>query len=162
MIFVTTGTQEPFDRLLKIISLFANDYNEEIIIQAKTSLSFSSNIIIKEFLSPNEFNEVFSRANLVVSHAGMGTILSALQIAKPLIIFPRIASLGEHRNEHQRATANKMKELNLVCVALDETELSKVLKNYFEKGSITSDNKYKIGAYASSSLVESLEEFINE
>ena len=60
---------------------------------------------------------------MIVAHAGMGTIISAMQHQKPIIIFPRIAALGEHRNEHQMATAKKMKELGYVHVAFNEKEL---------------------------------------
>lgn len=158
MIFITTGTQEPFDRLLRIVALVAEEINEEIVIQAKTTLSFPKNVTVKEFISPKEFDSYFLSANFIISHAGMGTIISALEKNKPLIIFPRIASLGEHRNEHQMATANKMRELKLVDVAVNEVELSSMLNMYLA-GNNTTISK-KIGHYASATLLVSLEEFI--
>ena len=154
MIFVTIGTQAPFDRFVKIIDEVAPQLGEEIVAQVYQLGFEPQHIKTINFLAPDEFNELFKKARLVVSHAGMGTILSALQQHKPIIIFPRIAALGEHRNEHQLATAEKFKELGSVYVAMNEEELKSLL--------LRNDLKplAEIGEYADPSLIESIEEFI--
>lgn len=154
MIFVTIGTQLPFDRLIRIIDELAPQLNEDVVAQVYQCGFMPKNIRTIDFLAPDEFNTLFDKARLIVSHAGMGTILSALQKDKPIIVFPRIAALGEHRNEHQLATANKFKELGSVYVAMNENELRTLL---FSK-----DLKplSEIGKYASRSLIESIEKFI--
>ena len=154
MIFVTIGTQAPFDRFIRIIDEVAPLIDEEIIAQVYKCNFTPQNIKTVDFLAPDEFNELFEKANTIVSHAGMGTILSALQKHKPIIIFPRIAALGEHRNEHQLATARKFKELGTIYVAMDEQEL----KTLILRKDLVSLNE--IGANASESLILSLEEFI--
>lgn len=154
MIFVTIGTQVPFDRFIRIIDNVAPQIDEEIVAQV-CHLGFTpKNIKTIDFLAPDEFNELLGRARLIASHAGMGTILSALQHHKPIIIFPRIAALGEHRNEHQLATAEKFKELGSVYVAMNAKELKALL--------LQKDLKplAEIGEYASPSLIESIEDFI--
>src|SRR5690606_34100140 len=158
MIFVTTGTQEPFDRLLEIVAKFAEVVSEKIIIQAKTDMVFQENVEVFDFLSPLEYDSFFSSSRLVISHAGMGSIISALYKNKPLIIFPRIAALGEHRNEHQMATAKKMHEQNMVHVAFSDEELFSMLKDLVSKDTI--EPLHKIGAFAGEQLIESLDEFI--
>ncbi len=154
MIFVTIGTQAPFDRFIKLIDEIATSLDDEIIAQVNHLGFKPKHIKVVDFLAPDEFNELFDKANLVVSHAGMGTILSALQKHKPIIIFPRIAALGEHRNEHQLATAKKFKDLGSVYVAMNEEELKELL--------LRKDLKplSEIGEYASQSLIDSIEEFI--
>ena len=154
MIFVTIGTQAPFDRFIKIIDEVAPQLGEEIVAQVYKLGFEPKHIKTINFLAPDEFNELFDKARLVVAHAGMGTILSALQKNKPIIIFPRIAALGEHRNEHQLATAEKFKELGSVYVAMDEEELKALL--------LCKDLKplAEIGDYASLSLIKSIEDFI--
>ena len=154
MIFVTIGTQLPFDRLIKIIDELAPQLNEEVVAQVYQCGFMPKNIRTIDFLAPDEFNTLFDKARLIISHAGMGTILSALQKDKPIIVFPRIAALGEHRNEHQLATANKFKELGSVYVAMNENELRTLL--------LGKDLKplSEIGKYASQSLIESIEKFI--
>ena len=79
------------------------------------------------FLAPDEFDKLCHDARLIVAHAGMGTIISAMTKGKPIIVFPRIAALGEHRNEHQLATSKKMKELGYAYVANNKEELKEYL-----------------------------------
>lgn len=154
MIFVTIGTQAPFDRFIKIVDEVAPQLGEEIIAQVYQCGFEPQNIKTVNFLAPDEFNELFDKARLIVSHAGMGTILSALQKRKPIIIFPRIAALGEHRNEHQLATAEKFKELGSVYVAMNEEELKQLI--------VRPDLKclQEIGDSANEGLIRSIEDFI--
>ena len=109
MIFVTIGTQAPFDRFIRIIDELAPLLKEKIIAQNFKGEYQVKNITTIDFLPPNEFNKLLNEARLIISHAGMGSIISAMSLQKPIIIFPRKASLGEHRNDHQIATAKKWK-----------------------------------------------------
>lgn len=151
MIFCTIGTQAPFDRFLKIIDEIAPELNgEEIVVQAFHDKYVPKNVRVVQMLPPDEFNRIFLSARLIVGHAGMGTIISALTQDKPIVVFPRIAALGEHRNEHQLATAKKMNELGYVYVANDYKELHDLVTN--------ADLKplHNLGLYASKSLIDDL------
>jgi UDP-N-acetylglucosamine transferase subunit ALG13 len=127
MIFVTVGTQIPFDRFIAAIDDMAVLVNESVIVQAFRGKYKPKHIQTVDFLPPDEFNKLMLEARLVVSHAGMGSILSALKYQKPIIIFPRLVSLGEHRNDHQIATAMKMNELGYVYVAYDKKQLKELI-----------------------------------
>ncbi|MVN22037.1 glycosyltransferase [Mucilaginibacter arboris] len=158
MIFVTTGTQEPFDRLIKAIDEIAPMLSGDTIIAQATLQTYSVlNIKIFDFINPSKFNDLFKQADLIVSHAGMGTIISALQIEKPIIIMPRLLKYGEHRNGHQLATAKKFKELNYLHVADNEKELQQILLNTTRE-KLTS--MHKLGTFASESLINSLSNYI--
>lgn len=154
MIFVTIGTQIPFDRLIEILDRIAPELDEEIYAQALSGKYKPKHFKLIDFIEPDEFEKVFTQARLIVAHAGMGTILSALRNSKPLVIFPRIASLGEHRNEHQKATAMMIKEKNYAYVATDEQELRELLHKDLHP-------MKHIGDSASESLIKSLEYFID-
>ncbi len=154
MIFCTIGTQAPFDRFLKIVDEVAADIDEEIVAQVYKSHYMAKNIKTVDFLPPDEFQRLFSAARMIISHAGMGTIISAMQLHKPIVVFPRIAKLGEHRNEHQLATAEKMKELGYVYVANTAEELSALMKK--------TDLRplHELGEYASKSLIDEIVQII--
>ncbi len=62
-------------------------------------------------------------AELLVAHAGMGSIITALERGKPILVMPRRADLGEHRNDHQMATAERLLAQGRIAVAFDEMEL---------------------------------------
>lgn len=156
MIFVVTGTQLPFDRLIRMLDEIAPQLDEEIVAQVNGSGYLPRHINTIDMLPPDEFDRLFSSARLIVAHAGIGTIITAMQQQKPVIIFPRIAALGEHRNEHQLATAEKMKEAGWVYVANTKEELSELLQTPDLHPLCT------IGGSASESLVESITDFILE
>lgn len=86
----------------------------------------------------------------------MGSIISAMSLQKPIIIFPRKASLGEHRNDHQIATAKKMEELNYTYVAYDKEQLKSLL---LKKDLIP---LHFLKEYASQDLIRSISEFIEK
>ena len=146
----------PFDRLIRMLDEIAPQLDEEIVAQVNGSGYLPRHINTIDMLPPDEFDRLFSSARLIVAHAGIGTIITAMQQQKPIIIFPRIAALGEHRNEHQLATAEKMKEAGWVYVANTKEELSELLQTPDLHPLCT------IGGSASESLVESITDFILE
>ena len=154
MIFVVTGIQLPFDRLIRMLDEIAPQLDEDIVAQVNGSGYLPRHINTIDLLPPDEFDRLFSSARLIVAHAGIGTIITAMQQHKPVIIFPRIAALGEHRNEHQLATAKKMKEAGWVYVANTIEELSELLQTPDLHPLCT------IGSSASESLVGSITDFI--
>ncbi len=124
MIFVTVGTQLPFDRLIQSIDRWAGaSCAGEIVAQIGPARWKPSHLQWVEFVGPGEFRRYVERADTVVSHAGMGSIITALELGKPILVMPRRADLGEHRNDHQMATARRFHEQGRIEVAFDETEL---------------------------------------
>lgn len=158
MIFITTGTQEPFDRLLKTMDEIAGNLNEKVIVQALKGDYVVKNMEFIEFLDPKEFKDIFEKSRLIVSHAGMGTIISALTAEKPIVVMPRKAQLNEHRNDHQMATASKFNKLGYVIVAQDEVGLKEIVSEMLIRNELKP--LYKLEKYASCHLIDSIKEFI--
>ena len=71
---------------------------------------------------------------------------------------PRLAKYGEHRNDHQLATATRFDELGYIHVAYDEDELKEKIKN-LQKMPLKS--LFNVNDYASKELIGSLRSFIN-
>ena len=156
MIFVTVGSDLPFDRLVRVVDEWAHDTGrDDVFAQIGDTDWRPTHIAWAEFLQPPEFARRFAEAEVVVAHAGMGTILSALQWEKPILVMPRRASLGEVRNEHQFATARHLAKLGKINVVMDEMELRSKLSGLHEL-----QPRDRIGPYASDSLIEALREFI--
>lgn len=124
MIFITVGTQLPFDRLIKAVDSWAVRHPElDFVIQSGGGEFKPSHCELREFISPSEWEGLFSEAELVVSHAGMGTIIKAMDSGKPLILMPRKASMQEHRNDHQIATVSQLKNVENIVVVENEDAL---------------------------------------
>lgn len=157
MIYVTVGTQLPFDRLINHLDQWAADSsNEKIIAQVGPSEIEFPHLEFFPFVSPSQSNKYFQDASLIIAHAGMGSVLTALKYHKPIIIFPRKASLGEHRNEHQMATARWLENKVSIHVAWNDCMLIDLLsrRHTFEVSEVVSD-------YANPDLITNLQNFVN-
>ncbi len=156
MILVTVGTDKPFDRMLKVIDRWVGETGrKDVFAQIGEGGWEPQHIPFVNFMEPAEFKQRFAEATLIIGHAGMGTILSALLHGKPILVVPKLARLGEHRNEHQTATAKRMMELGNVNVAFDEDELLAKLHQVDDLRART-----PIGAHASGGLVKGIHDFI--
>jgi UDP-N-acetylglucosamine transferase subunit ALG13 len=156
MIFVTVGTDLPFDRMMKVIDRWAGETGrKDVFAQIGEGGWEPRHIPFVHFLDPAEFKKRFAESTLIIGHAGMGTILSALLHGKPILVMPKLARLGEHRNEHQTATAKRMMELGNVNVAFDETELRAKLDQIDALR-----GREAIGPHATGGLVQGIREFI--
>ena len=109
MIFVTVGYQMSFDRMVKAVDEWAKrNPGVEIFAQIGPTDFVPQNMPHTRFLSPDEFRIRIEEATLLVAHAGMGSILTAMEMQKPIVIMPRRGDLQETRNDHQIATLKKM------------------------------------------------------
>ena len=109
MIFLALGTQLPFDRLTRAADAWCADHPEAELFGQIAELGPDNHRPAHfrwvEKMPPEAFTAAFEKADIIVAHAGMGVIITALTLGKPLVIMPRRADLREHRNDHQRATA---------------------------------------------------------
>ena len=161
MIFITVGTQKPFDRLLKIMDNLSEQHRDVTFVAQtlNTGCNFQYLKTI-DYMSSGVFDETISKAELIVSHAGMGTIISGMRQNKPIIVFPRIAKLGEHNNDHQLATAKKLEEKNMIYVAYDADTLKEKIEQFLISPEIL-PSLYTLGDFASKELINSIKSFIN-
>ena len=158
VIFVVTGTQAPFDRLLSIIDRWAiNQDIYSIVAQTANSEINFKNMNCFDYLEPDVFNEYFNNADVIIGHAGIGTIITALENEKKLVVFPRLVEYNEHRNEHQLHTAKGFEKLGLINVAYTEKDLFRYLNNI-----IDISVKRKINQNAEKQLLEKISNFINK
>lgn len=127
MIFVTVGTQLPFTRLISSLDVWCSHTEEKVIAQIGHDNYLPKQLEYKDFYSHEEMTRFFQEADLVVAHAGMGTIISCLKMRKPLIVMPRMKINGEHRNDHQVDTAIAFKKKGMLNVAMTEPELFELL-----------------------------------
>jgi exopolysaccharide biosynthesis glucuronosyltransferase PssE len=159
VIFVTVGEQLSFERLVRTVDECAKELDQDVYAQIGETDWMPKTIKYKKFLNPDEFQQRFSDAEVIVAHAGMGTIITALELRKPIIVMPRQASLGEHRNDHQFATAKRFLKLDYITVAFDEIELRGKLE------SLAKGETFECGAVdiaPNPLLIKTIREFITK
>ena len=157
MIFVTVGAQMPFDRLVRGVDDWAGSHaRSDIFAQIGTTDYAPRSIEWSAFLEPPAFRERIEKATAIVAHAGMGSILTALQCGKPILVMPRRGDLRETRNDHQVATAERFRALGRVSVAMDESELPDRLDELHRLAA-----SEPISPYASPELLGAIKRFIH-
>jgi len=130
MIFLTVGTQFPFDRLVKAIDQAAgkNGFNEKIFAQVGTSSYQPCSFDAVPSMEKEVFDRHIHEASAIIGHAGMGTITMAMENQKPLLVMPRLKKYGEVVNDHQVAIAKEFEKLGHILVANTEDEIPETIK----------------------------------
>lgn len=105
MILVLLGTQNnSFHRLLEEIEKNIKDgtIREEVIVQAGYTKFQSHRMRIIDLMSKEQLDKFQDEADLIITHGGVGSIISSIEKGKKVIAVPRMHEYGEHVNNHQK------------------------------------------------------------
>ena len=105
MILVLLGTQNnSFHRLLEEIEKNIKDgtIKEEVIVQAGYTKFQSHRMRIIDLMSKEQLEQFQDEADLIITHGGVGSIISSIEKGKKVIAVPRMHEYGEHVNNHQK------------------------------------------------------------
>lgn len=131
MILVTLGTQDkPFIRLLDQVQKEIDNGNiqDEVIVQAGFTKYESKNMQIFDLIDREKFIELMSKCDILITHGGVGSIISGLQNNKKVIVAPRLAKYGEHMNDHQIQIVENFSRNGYIIPLYDGDNLGEVLK----------------------------------
>jgi predicted dehydrogenase/UDP-N-acetylglucosamine transferase subunit ALG13 len=122
MIFVTVGTNEtPFDRLVEAAAALPGE--EDLLIQHGASQVEHGRGDWRDYLSFEEMEAAIRSARIVVTHAGVGSILLALKHGRHPLVMPRRGARGEAVDDHQLGLAQRLEEKGVVTVVETEAAL---------------------------------------
>lgn len=149
------------DRLLSGLEKVANKHSSiKVKAQAGRSSYESGVVEIIQSLSPDEFEASVNNCDIFVSHAGMGNVLLAAQLNKPLIIMPRQESFGEHINDHQVDTARAFTHRAGVTVVNNDEELEAAILSAVKSPKVESVQSNQQND-SRKTLISSIREFID-
>ena len=136
MIFVTVGTNEaPFDRLLRAVEALPID--EKLVIQhGHSSPIRSPQGEVVDFLPFEAMAETMRRARIVVTHAGVGSVMVALANATRPIVVPRRKSFGEAVDDHQLQLGRRFAAAGLVTLVEQPDALGEALAREAEQAPV--------------------------
>lgn len=132
MIFVTLGTQDKtFERLLiEIDELIAQKViSDEVVVQSGNTKYESKNMTVFDFINMEEFEHYISKCDILITHGGVGSILSGINHGKKVIAVARLAKYKEHENDHQLQIISEFVDKNLILGCSEVSEI----KNKFSK-----------------------------
>lgn len=135
MILVLLGTQHNnFNRLLSEIDRCVNDniIKDNVIVQAGYTKYASNKMKILDFIPLEEFNNLLEQADLIITHGGVGSILTAIKLNKKVIAVPRLEKFKEHVNDHQIQIVENFDKLGYLKGVFDIHDLENTIKSISE------------------------------
>ena len=158
MIFVTLGTQDKdFSRLLKAIDkeIEKGTIKEKVIVQAGHTKYESKNMEIFDLIPTDEFNEIIEKCDLIITHGGVGNILSAIKKNKPVIAAARLKKFKEHTNDHQKQIIGEFTKQGYILELRDFGKVGKMI----EKAKTFKAKKFKSNT---KNMIKLIEDYIEE
>jgi UDP-N-acetylglucosamine transferase subunit ALG13 len=157
LILLTVGLQEPFDRLVRAVDEWsAQRHHTEIFAQIGNAKYVPKYMRFIDFVDPSEFKDLVEKAHLIVAHAGIGSIISALEAGKPIVVMPRRARFREQRNDHQVATTKHFEAQGRVIAAYEEQSVANQLDR-----ALTLEISPRISSNASPQLISTVRSFLD-
>lgn len=157
MILVLLGTQNnSFYRLLEKIEecIKNNKINEEVIVQAGYTKFNSNYMKIFNFISTQDLQNLQNRADIIITHGGVGSIVSSLKMGKKVIAVPRLHEYGEHVNNHQKEIVEMFGNKHYIIACNELENLDEILKKVVN----FVPEKYECGT---SKIINIIESYIN-
>lgn len=158
MILVMLGTQNnSFHRLLEEIDELIKEkiIKEEVIVQAGYTKYETKNMKIIDLMPKEKLEELQDKADLIITHGGVGSIISSLEKGKKVIAIPRLHKYGEHVNDHQKEIVEKFNKDGCIIGIDDVKKLKEAIiysQNFIPKSYEKNNQK----------MLNIIENFINE
>ena len=157
MILVTLGTQDKsFKRLLDAIQEEINKGNikDKVVVQAGCTKYESKDMEIFDLIDRDKFAELMKSCDILITHGGVGSIITGLKNDKKVIAAPRLAKYKEHTNDHQLQIIEKFSDTGLILPLYDFNNLAKTLKDI---------KKFKPKKYKSNTenMIKLIEDYID-
>ncbi|MFZ4108872.1 MAG: glycosyltransferase [Polymorphobacter sp.] len=122
--FVSVGSMMPFDRLVQAMDEWAAAHPDvPVEIQIGRGKYEPRHAAFVRLMPVADYRQRVAAARLFIAHAGMGSIISAIEAGKPLLMLPRLMAQGEHNTDHQLATAASIGARPGLHVAADIADL---------------------------------------
>ncbi len=148
MIFVIVGSSEEykFPRLLQTVDELCDEGvidGKQTVAQIGYTKYEPRNYEAFDMISDEEFKALVSKSDIIITHAGTGSVTSALKAHKKVIIFPRFFELNEHLDDHQLELAGLFTDKGYTLTATNKDELRECILNIeeFKPVEFVSSNK---------------------
>ena len=127
-IFVTVGTvhKYAFQRIVKLVNSVRHEGDYIVWQIGDVSHKESSGEVHRE-MSESALKNFLISSDVVISHAGVGSILNILDFGKFPILIPRLSRFGEHIDDHQLQIAALVSKLDLGLVINEGIERSNLV-----------------------------------
>lgn len=131
MVLVLLGTQNnSFHRLLEEIQRNIENGNikNSVIVQEGYTKFSSKDMTIYNQIPMEEMKKLINKADLIITHGGVGSIITSIEQGKKVIAVPRLKEYNEHVNNHQLDIVKSFDEMGYIIGVTDVSQLGDALK----------------------------------
>lgn len=133
MILVTLGTQDKqFYRILEALEVKLDKHliDDEVVVQAGCSADFKSKYMkIFDLIPMDEFDEMIKKCDLLITHGGVGSIITGLKNNKKVIAAARLSKYNEHVNDHQLQIIDNFSREGYILKLDNFDDIDKLIKD---------------------------------
>ena len=115
--------------------------NEEKISE-KIKNKEEKNITVFNMLKPEEMKKYIINSSIVITHAGVGTIMECIEHNKDIIVLPRKEENGEHVNNHQEEIAFEMEKNGLLYKVDTYEKMQEIVIELIKNSNNKKEKKY--------------------
>lgn len=157
MILITLGTQDKqFKRLLDMVQeeIDKGNISDKVVVQAGYTKYESKDMEIFDLIDRDKFADLISKCDILITHGGVGSIITGLQNNKKVIVVPRLAKYNEHVNDHQKQITDNFSKVGYILPVYEDDNLGDVLKKV---------DKFKPKKYKSNTnnMIKLIEDYID-
>lgn len=156
-LFVPLGTQKfQFNRLIEELNHLVENgrYKPEEIVMQSSIYEIEPKFTHYELIPTSQFDELIDKAELVITHSGVNSIITCMKRTKPLVIVPRLKQYGEHVDNHQVEIAQLMKQKFGVVVVEDMSKLEEAIEE-------ARNHEYKQWVSHNAELVSAIKDIVD-
>lgn len=131
MILITLGTQDKqFTRLLDMVQkeIDKGNIKDKVVVQAGHTKYKSKDMEIFDLIDRDKFSDLISKCDILITHGGVGSIITGLNNNKKVIVVPRLAKYEEHMNDHQIQITNNFSKAGYILPLYEDDGLEEILK----------------------------------
>jgi UDP-N-acetylglucosamine transferase subunit ALG13 len=129
MIFVTVGSMFPFERMIRSMDDWTSQHPEQqVFAQIGGGKYEPRHMRWQRIIAPDDYKKVVQSCRVIVAHAGTGSVFTASEFRKPIVLLPRRAAQKEHTTDHQHDTAKWLQDKQGIFIAWSENELAQAIE----------------------------------
>ncbi len=134
-VFLTIGTKDyPFNRIIRTMD------KKGVFMQIGNSIK-PKNAQYKRFMKKQEVYDKMDWADVIVCHAGTGTVMEAIDLGKKMVVVPRQKKFKEHIDDHQIDFSKYLSKKFGICVVMDESKIWQAIKESTSPKNVSISNK---------------------
>ena len=119
-----------------------NEKTNEKKVSEKIKNKEKKDIIVFNMLKPEDMKKYIINASIVVTHAGVGTIMECIEHNKDIIVLPRKEENGEHVNNHQEEIAFEMEKKGLLYKVDTYEKMKEIVIELIKNSNNKKEKKY--------------------